>query len=806
MSFTLRRHRVRRISAALATVVIAGGVLWAVPGSTAVTQIRSSDNYPIKTDPNAVRGKDAPGLAVDPSNPNRIVEIQLDLVTAECQYNTSTDGGVTWKGGILVPPPGYPQPDSCSVLGHGANAMDAGLVWGSGQTVYVIWRSAIGSNGTSILLSKSTDGGQTFGVATVVAPGLSGEEASDYEFPKIAVRRGAGAGGADQLVIATDTTESSPGDHVLTGRAKVTTSNDGGATWSPLVNANADVSPQNPFGAIEHTQPVFGPHGEIYLAWRTAPTVAGNDPALPFGYIQVGKSTDFGRTWTQVNATNVKGETYVGPAPGGPYPPRGPYSQSPQRYCCSSFPRLAGDPASGNLYLVWAQDPHLYTGGAQFQAQDHFMVQRSQVWFMRSTDGSASWTDRKQISESPKTNLPDWAVENPETQTRHPNVFVAPNGRVDIVWHDRRHSYRARTQTHESCNEARLGDTYYSYSENQGGSFSQNRRITDRSTNNDVGFDYRFATYWNFGPVLAELGNNRLLFAWQDSRLGNADNDTQDMFLARTDLNASGPPPVKSLGASNLPTDLSVKMSRATYPGGGEATLVATFASRPATRVVIARDGDASGGLAGPVLARANLGPLLLSPPGGLTPDEKAEVARLAPIGAFIIGDTTTMTPRIEADLTAAGVPGDQIQRLTGASPAEVAANIATFPCPEPLQGQVGPQPRCLDRRTPTQKTAGVPAYDAVIIANPQSPDAYTAATLAANRRLPFLYVDKNGIPPATANALASLNITNTLVVGGTNWVSNAVVSQLASANRNPKRLDGGDQYATSRAVVQESI
>jgi hypothetical protein len=31
-------------------------------------------------------------------------------------------------------------------------------------------------------------------------------------------------------------------------------------------------------------------------------------------------------------------------------------------------------------------------------------------------------------------------------------------------------------------------------------------------------------------------------------------------------------------------------------------------------------------------------------------------------------------------------------------------------------------------------------------------------------------------------------------------------MSQLASANRNPRRLGGGDQYATSRAVLQESI
>jgi putative cell wall-binding protein len=745
---------------------LAVGLLSVAPGQAAVGQIRTSDNYRLGNDANPLRGKDAPGLAVDPANPNHIVEVQLDLLNFECQFNTSTDGGTTWRGGNLEAPPGFAQDGPCSVLGHGANAMDAGVAFGSGQNVYVAWASAQGDDGTTALVSKSTDGGASFGVATVAIPGGAGGDAPDNEYPKLAVRPGAGVGGADKIIVATDATEASEGDHALTGRVRTTVSNDGGATWSPVVIANAPVSPANPYGAIEHTQPVFGPNGEIYIAWRTAPTVAPNDPTFQDGFIQVGKSTDGGATWSQVNATNVKGEI-VGTT----------------RFCCSSFPRLAVNPASGTLYLVWAQNAGLYPP-ATFAAQDHFMNQRSQVWFMRSTDASATWANRRQISESP------WGIPPTETQTRHPNVSVAPDGRVDVVWQDRRHAYRPCLQTHAACAETRLGDTYYAYSADNGVSFAPNRRITDRSMNNDVGFDYRFSTYWNFGPVAAALGTDRLLFAWQDSREGNFDNDTQDIYLAKTNLNAGpGATPIKNVGAQ-APIDLSVTLSRLAQPGGSEALLASTFATRPATKVVIAKNGDVAGVLAGGVLARANVGPLLLSPTGGLTGAVKAEVARMTPVGAYIVGDTATLSNQVATDLADAGVPSDQITRIAASAAADKAKQIAL----------------ALDRRSATDKTAGLPAFDAVVIANDTSPDASAASTLAVNRRLPVLYVGRNAIPTATTDALAALNITKTLVVGGPGAVSDAVVAQLASAGRNPTRLGGADQYATSVAVLQESI
>ncbi len=62
--------------------------------------------------------------------------------------------------------------------------------------------------------------------------------------------------------------------------------------------------------------------------------------------------------------------------------------------------------------------------------------------------------------------------------------------------------------------------------------------------------------------------------------------------------------------------------------------------------------------------------------------------------------------------------------------------------------------------------------------------------------------MDQNSIPAATSAALSSLNITTTLVIGGPQWISDSVLGALPGA----KRLGGANQFATSKAVVAESM
>jgi hypothetical protein len=176
---------------------------------------------------------------------------------------------------------------------------------------------------------------------------------------------------------------------------------------------------------------------------------------------------------------------------------------------------------------------------------------------------------------------------------------------------------------------------------------------------------------------------------------------------------------------------------------------------------------------------------VLLSPSGGLPAAVKGELTRLAPIGAYVVGGTGSLSDQVIADLAATGIAADQIVRIAGTDGADTAAQVAL----------------AMDRRTAAQKAAGVRAFDGAVIVNPSSPHATAVAALAANRRLPVLFASGGALPASTASALQTLAIKNTIVVGSAADVGAGVLAGLPT----PQRLAGRDPVATSRAILAES-
>lgn len=753
-------------------------LLLVVPGAQA--RIAVGANYRLGSDLTPGRGKDAVGLAVDPRNARHIVEVNADWQTQQCEFQTSFNGGRSWRRGHFRVPTGFNTVVPCAVGHHLAAAVMQSIVFGSGANVYTTFVSAAplpggGEAAKSLFVVISRDGGRTFKIARLLALGGASEsQGGDYSLPTVAVdpaRRGGPH--RDRVYVAAAVGVTTPGN--AGPASKPTTlenivsvsSNDSGRSFGHVVNVN-------PLGssAIEQSQPVVGRHGAVYLAWREQLPGPTSGSTSTDGYVVLSKSRNHGRTWTGSRAARVQGYTYNGP-------PMPPFAKPPAAFACCSFPRLAIDSQRNILYLVYGQGPPGVPQTGVAHIADHFINPASGVYFTRSFNGGDSWSFPVKINHRPPLNFQI-------IQTRHPSVSVAPDGRVDIVWQDRRNWYKACTNTHVICQEARLGDTYYAYSSNRGRTFSANYRISDRSTNNDVGYDYRFGTGWAYGPVSVPLGGNQLLVGWMDSRQGNFQTDTQDVYLSPVTVGVRGAVPVRRISLRRNPVDMSVALSRLAYPAGPEAVLASTFATRPLARVVIVNERDPAGALAAGVLARANLGTVLLSPSSGLTPAVRAEVARLQPVGAYVVGSAGSLSPKVISDLAGAGVPANQIVRLAGANTADTARQIA----------------QAVDHRTAASTTARIPAFDAAIIANPSSRTAVAAAALAADRRLPILYVSRNSLPAETTAALSQLNITHTLVIGGRGAVSNAVMGHLPS----PQRIGGSDLYATSRALVGPSI
>ena len=752
----------RLLPALLAAAVLAAGL-----AASAGADVRVGKNYPLLPSADPVYGRDAVGFAVNPRNSRHLVAVYTDLTTLHCEVATSFNGGRTWRRTRLKAPAGYVSP-ACTVGRHLSALLDQSIAFGRGRNVYTTFSSAVVDpagepQGKSLMVAHSTNGGRSFPTAKPVLVGGADLEAGpDYTLPKLAVRRGSRTR-SDHLFVVASSLEDNPSAAGQTEDTVMVSSTDAGRTWS-------DAQRVNPAGlhSIEPSQPVLGKGNALYLAWRTRDRGSRPGQFVPEGRIVVSRSTDRGRTWTHSTAAGVRGYTYRG-APAPPF-------ATVQTFTGSAYPQLAADRRSGRVYLVYGNGGQPTRGGSAVAA-DHFIDPDIDVYFQRAPNGGTNWSAPVRLNKTAQ-------VEFEITQTRHPNLTVAPDGRVDIVWQDRRHWYRGCVHTHAPCEEARLGDTYYRNSDDGGASFSSERRITDRSMNNDVGFDYRYGAYWAYGPQAVPVGRNRLLVGWMDSRDGNPETDTMGIYLAKVNLKASHRVPTTRVVARSA-RDLAVRLSRMAYPGGGEAVLAGVFASRPWSRVVIVNEGDLAGALAGGVLGRANLGPVLVAPRGGLPAAVKAEVSRLAPIGAYVIGGEGSLSAQVLADLAATGIPPDQIVRITGADAAGTAAQIATR----------------MDRRTPQERQSGRRAFDAAVIVNPASPDAAAASVLAANRRLPVLLTGRDSVPAATTDALRSLAIPQTLVIGNSRWIGNGAVAQLPK----PQRLAGSDALATSRAVVSES-
>lgn len=821
---------------AVAATVIAGALVFVTTRDDPKGQARRIEgDRPLQptANPGASRGKAGPSLAVDPGDGNHLVEVHQELATGQCEFNTSFDRGRTWTGGTLQPPPRLQGTSSgpCPVTSFAVlNLGQQSVAFGSGRTVYASWAStpAPGGVGGTVLLSRSDDGGATFAPGVEI-PGLAGGPSPlpDFSRPELVVERR--SPGADRLYVTTR--------DVVQDRAFVVRSDDGGTTWRPPVGLNpggpaptflpgatAASSAGDAYTMLtELSQPVLGPApaagGErpLHVA-AVALSRGGTCPpdcevlgeSAIDGYLSVATSSDGGQTWRRTRAVNLRG---FRPPGGGAF--RG-----------SAFPRMAAG-ADGSLFVVFNQGPGTpgstscgpgpYPGGARgasatpcpaypaglaYETADHSISYDSDVWFIRSNDAGATWGALKQVNDGKRPGLAAAEI----TQTRHPQVAVAPDGRVDVVWEDRRHWYLSPTvriaavtpsgeglaryrcvHTHAACEEARLGDTYHAGSTDGGATFSPNRRLNDRSHNNDVGYDFRLSTYRDYGPLAVAVGPTRLLVADMDSRLGSPVTNTQDIFLREVDLAPPAALPVDDLGEADPPA-FSVALSQHALPGGAEAVLSGEGTNRFASTVVIVNQGDATAALVGGVLARATLGSLLASPAGGLPEAVRAEVDRLDPVRAYVLGDAKALSPQIQTDLAAANVPTDRISRISGVTPADIAAAVA----------------RALDVRTAADKAASppVPAFDAAVIVNPASPSAAAASALAANRRLPVLLVEAAAVPESTRSALRDLHITRTLVVGADDFVGRPVEVALP----HPVRLAGPDQDAVAAAVVKESV
>ncbi|MEA2843987.1 MAG: hypothetical protein QOJ69_1658, partial [Actinomycetota bacterium] len=396
----LRRGRIRAALGASIVVAMSGGPASLAaekpitPAVTAAVQV--------STNPDPARGHATPLITRNPKNGM--------LVIADCEARTkktvdvyrSADDGRSWGPGGS--PMTKPWTDAC---GNPDSNIDHTLVYDKDGVLYLAFQASDPKNfmlpdpdrPVHVFLAKSTDDGLTF---TTVKAYEAPEAPEGDRGLKRNYRPWVAVDPNDPRFVYVSWMQFHTNDDVPSGnKALITASNDGGKTFGkPFSLREGD-----PQGSYEGRPAVDG-KGVVHVTFAGRGRVVPNaDPAAPpplppIRTVLYRSSSDHGQTWSDSKQIEEGNAAFSHNRKWG----------------------LRADPNSDNLYAVWYGNPN---PRAALPADDR------DVYLRVSHDSGKTWEDRVVVND-------DSAM--PNVQHMHPNLSVAPNGRLDIVWMDSRNS------------------------------------------------------------------------------------------------------------------------------------------------------------------------------------------------------------------------------------------------------------------------------------------------------------------------------------------------------------------------------
>ncbi len=432
----------------------------ALPGHVSLS--RAGPNVPVNAgagDLLDIRAQNSPTLVRNPADEaNLAIADRIDSPRFSCSLHISHDRGSTWSSTpIRLPRARAPK---C----YGPD-----VAFGVDGTLYVsfVTLSGLGNVPGAAWIASSRDGGRTLDAPVRVLGPLTFQLrlAADPVVPRRLYLVWLKASGVGLLQLTRT------GNPIVMSR-----SDDGGATWRRPARVSDPSLPRVDAGSL-----AVGPRGQLSVLYLDlgddrldyAGAHEGQDgpPYQGAWRLVLARSRDRGSTWTQslVEPRLVPTARFIVFIP--------------------PFPSLVADPGGDRLYAAF-QDGRLGDPDVR-------------VW--TSTDAGDSWRAGVRVNDTPPRD---------RTSQYLPRLAVAPDGRLDVIYYDR------RADSRNVLNDVTLQSSF-----DEGRSFTRSLRLSDQS------FDARIGSgLASLGSRLALLStDSEALAVWSDTRAGTSTSHKQDL-------------------------------------------------------------------------------------------------------------------------------------------------------------------------------------------------------------------------------------------------------------------------------------
>ncbi|CAA9517070.1 MAG: GH33 [uncultured Solirubrobacteraceae bacterium] len=418
-----------------------------------------------------ISAHNSPTVVRSPRDAGRLVATsRIDSPDFSCAVHVSSDGGERWTRTRVPIPRGRARkcyaPDAVFAA-DGTLHVSYVTLQGAGNTPSAAWIASSRDGGRTLSAPRRVAGPLAFQVRLTSDPERAGTlYLSWVQARSVATLRFTG-----------------PGNPILIAR-----SDDAGRTWSSPARVNAAGR-----GRVLAPSAAVGRGGELYvlyldvgddrLDYEGGHEGFGGPPYAGRFTLVLGRSRDRGATWEEsvVDDGVVPTTRFIAFLP--------------------PFPSLAVDRDSGRIHVAY-QDGRL--GSAD-------------VWLWTLDPQTSSWGRPVRVNDTPRRD---------GTSQYLPQIDVAPDGRVDVVYYDRRDDGRR-----DVLNEVSLQT-----SDDGGRTFAPRISLTSSYFDSRVGFGSE-RDLPELGSRLGLVSDANGAFAvWSDTRAGTDASSKQDLYRAAVEV------------------------------------------------------------------------------------------------------------------------------------------------------------------------------------------------------------------------------------------------------------------------------